>query len=129
MYCLAPPGLPELNHLPFKRDSTGSKTTTDAAHGTMVVPAFSMSLNSEEQNEINKLKADFGFLNHDHPLVTQVNKVLRGVYPRMSKSLFPRIRVLASTGFGIYSAVFSDRTIVISPELISFIKYKEELIF
>ncbi len=79
--------------------------------------------------EFMLLQADYGFLPDDHPAVRFLQERLALLLPEMKPEDLPPVRVLASTGEGVNAMVFPDGTMVVSPEMIRFVGYTEELDF
>ncbi len=77
---------------------------------------------------INELKANYGLLPKEHKLSQYIKDLLREIYPELSDEELPKVEVLASRGYGVNAMVFPNNTIVITPELLEFAEYKEELI-
>ncbi|MFH1868534.1 MAG: M48 family metalloprotease [Candidatus Omnitrophota bacterium] len=104
------------------------------AFGSIGKPSFSFVLSPEDEHdarmELNRLRADYGFLAQDHPVAAYLRKIIKEkIYPDMQDELLPRIEVLASKGCGVNSMVYPNNTIVVTPELLEFVQYEEELIF
>lgn len=83
----------------------------------------------QQQKVLSLIKVDYGYLPEEHPAVEYVRTRLAALLDGVKPEDRPRVRVLASTGMGINAMVFPDGTVVVTPELLTAIRYEEELDF
>ncbi|MCA9401068.1 MAG: M48 family metalloprotease, partial [Candidatus Omnitrophica bacterium] len=73
------------------------------------------------------LQAQFGFLPQNHEAVQFVEERLQRIMPGIPFEDLPDVRILARKGYGINAWVYPNGLVIVTPELLEFIEYAEEL--
>ncbi len=89
-------------------------------------------LTKEEKKKVSVealmlMEANYGFMPDEHPAVEFLKNKLKQLLPDMEEKDLPAIHLLASTGEGVNAMAFVNWTIVVTPELLQFVKTEEEL--
>gem|GEM_PF-5084783 len=80
-----------------------------------------------ESADITRLTADYGFLPRDHAIVTNLNARLPRLFPDVPPNELPEVRVLASLGMSANAFCHEDGVLIVTPELLTLLRYEEEL--
>ena len=80
-----------------------------------------------EAPDTTLLSADYGFLPRDHTIVTNLNARLQRLFPDVPPNELPEVRVLASLGMSANAFCHEDGVLIVTPELLTLLRYEEEL--
>ncbi len=82
----------------------------------------------EEKSETySDVVSEFGILRADDPLSQFVEQRVKELHPDLGEEEMPRVVVLGKKGMGINALAFDNGILALTPELIEFVMYKEEL--
>jgi hypothetical protein len=86
-----------------------------------------VDVNQFEVSTYSDFIAKYGLLRSDHKISQFVEQRVQQLHPDLCSDEMPRVVVLGTKGLGINAIAFSNGILALSPELIEFVNFKEEL--